>query len=134
MQPRCKLEAELGNIPISGSKGHLSYFIGCLRAEVIWSKLTSVQLDHPVYIDPIIELKYNAANKMCENQYDSRIFIFPQRERKSFLQKWSLKSSRNTQIRKRIFICSQMNCQPNIEYKVGLSWAKLNSSWYWTLF
>ena len=36
------------NVRISGEKGDLSHFIGCLLAGVIRSKIISVQLDHPV--------------------------------------------------------------------------------------
>ena len=36
------------NVQISGEKGDLFHFIGCLLARVIRSKLISVQFDHPV--------------------------------------------------------------------------------------
>ena len=38
------------NVRITGEKGDLSLFIGCLLVGVIRSKLISVQLDHPVGI------------------------------------------------------------------------------------
>ena len=42
------LETICQNVRMSGEKGDLSHFIGCLLAGVLRSKLIPFQLDHPV--------------------------------------------------------------------------------------